>query len=161
MCKYVCLGPQWVQVITVIFGRTEILAILLRLEKAGSSKLPFLLVPASLCTGQNRGAGGEQRPLSEASGKNESKPERALVPAVSASCARRRAGGGEHRSAGFLGCCPGAALPLLLRELPATTGLRVRPHGLRTPLSADPNAGWGPPRTCRPSDKHTGPLNAV
>lgn len=72
MC--VSAGSQGVQVLTVIFSRS-------------GSKAPLLLslFPASLCIGQDGRARGEQRPLSEASGKNESKQECPLVPAVDAS----------------------------------------------------------------------------
>lgn len=44
--------------------------------------LPFLLLPASIRTGQNRRAGGEQWPPGEATGKDESQPQCVLVPAV-------------------------------------------------------------------------------
>lgn len=54
-----------------------------RWEKASSS--PSLLLPASLCTGQNRRARGEQRPPRKATGKDESQPQRSLVPAINTS----------------------------------------------------------------------------
>lgn len=110
--------------------------------EAGSPELPLPLVPAPLRPGQDRGAGGEQRPPGEAPGEDEGQPQRALVPAV----APAGGGGPAAGSPALLHPARGPPLPLLLSSRPVATQRR-EPSSLRgrRPPVCRPRPGWAPP----------------
>lgn len=117
------------------------------------------LFPAALCIGQNRRARGEQRPLSEASGKNESESERALVPAVSTRPAQEPGGWMEGTVSWARLCyCPGL---LLCPPLPRAPGDHLAPVLTRGPGShqmpptVDPDPGRATPPNPWVLSKHT------
>lgn len=110
------------------------------------------LLPAALCIGQNRRAGGEQWPLSEAPGENESKSERALVPAVNVSSVHNP--GWQMESMVSWACL--RSRPWIAAMSPASESVQGalgshmlpsrpshRPGSHQMPLTADPELGWG------------------
>lgn len=104
------------------------------------------LFPASLCIGQNRRARGEQRPLSEAPGKNESQQECPLVPAVKGSSEQEMIGRMESIVSHAVLLLSGstASSPASERTPLGSTQLSPgTPSSNQMPLSADRNRGWG------------------